>query len=70
MNSERLTSRAGLKVAGTWSLAGIALTGFAAMVTVPTGAWTRPLIVAACVLAVGIVIGFALRMQGGDTDGR
>lgn len=71
MNSERLMSRAGLKLAGTSLLIGSAGTWFlGSVLTIPLGWTLRPLLVAAALLAVGIRVGFALRMQGGDTDGR
>ena len=71
MNRVPLFSRTGLKLAGTCLLVGCAAPWFVnAVLTVPVGWMLRPLLVAAAVLAAGIAIGFALRMQGGDTDGR
>jgi hypothetical protein len=40
------------------------------VLTIPLWWMLRPLFIAAAVLTVGIAIGVALRMQGGDTDGR
>lgn len=71
MNRVPLLSRTGLKLAGTCLLVGCAGPWFVNVVlTVPVGWMLRPLLVAAVVLAVGITIGFALRAQAGDTDGR
>lgn len=68
VDSERLMSRAGIKLAGTYLLAGSAGVWFlGSVLTVSVGWMLRPLLVAAVVLAVGITIGFALRAQAGDT---
>jgi hypothetical protein len=71
MTSERIFSWTALKIAVCCLAASIIgcclLWG---VLTIPPELMLRPVVIAAAVLVTGFAIGFALRMQGGGSNGQ